>query len=138
MPLNITKIAYGAESVVTLQRWLERGAHANGGPGYALMTTRYMPKRVSEMTGGSLYWIHSHSIVGRTPLMGFKQNTEGRYDMLLEPRFIKVRRKAKRAHQGWRYLEEKDVPPDLGQGESDGRDAMPSKLLNELSKMGLV
>jgi hypothetical protein len=138
MPLNITKIAYGAESVVTLQGWLERGARENGGPGYALMTTRYMPKRVSEMSGGSLYWIHSHMIVGRSPIIGFKENGEGRYSMLLEPCLIAVRKKPKRAHQGWRYLEEKDVPPDLGSGESDGRDEMPSKLLSELSRMGLV
>ncbi len=138
MPLNITKVAYGAQSVDSLREWLERAAPQNGGGGYALMTTRYMPKRVDEMTGGSLYWIHSHTVVGRTPLIGFKKNNEGRHDMLLEPRFIIVRRKAKRAHQGWRYLEDKDAPPDLGQGESDGRDEMPSKLLSELSRMGLV
>jgi hypothetical protein len=138
MPLHITKIAYGAESVVTLTAWIERGARQNGGPGYALMTTRYMPKRVAEMAGGSLYWIHSHTIVGRSPIIGFQENGQGRYSMLLEPQFIPVRKKAKRAHQGWRYLEGENAPPDLRPGESDGRDEMPSKLLNELSKMGLV
>ncbi len=138
MPLNITKIAYGAESIAMLCGWLERGARANGGAGFAIMTTRYMPKRIDEMTGGSLYWIHSHIIVGRTPIIGFKENGQGRYSMLLEPHFVPVRKKAKRSHQGWRYLEQKDAPPDLGKGESDGRDDMPSKLLSELSKMGLV
>lgn len=138
MPLSITKVAVGAKSVDDLRGWLERSATQNGGRGHALMTTRYAPKRLSEMSGGSLYWIHSHTLIGRTPLIGFKQNNEGRHDILLEPRFIPIRRRAKRAHQGWRYLEEKNAPADLAAGESDGRDEMPSKMLGELSKMGLV
>jgi hypothetical protein len=138
MPLNITKIAYGAESTQTLTAWLERGARENGGPGYALMTTRYLPKRVSEMAGGSLYWIHGNVIAGRSPILGFQENGEGRYSLHLEPRFIHVRKKPKRGHQGWRYLEEKDAPPDLTGGKSDGSEQMPSHLLVELTKMGLV
>jgi hypothetical protein len=138
VPLHITKIAFRAESTATLAAWLEHGDQINGGPGYALMTTRYMPKRVAEMTGGSLYWIHSHTIVGRSPIIGFKENGEGRYSMLLEPRFIPVRKKPKRAHQGWRYLEGDNAPPDLKKGEVDDRDALPAKLLNDLTKMGLV
>lgn len=138
MPLHITKIAYGSESPETLQAWLERGAKENSGPGYALMTTRYMPKRAAEMIGGSLYWIHSHTIVGRSPIIGFEENGSGRYSLLLEPRLIRVRRKAKRAHQGWRYLEQENAPADLKGGESDGQDEMPSQMLGELSRMGLV
>mgnify|MGYP003384362112 CR=1 FL=1 len=138
MPLHLTKIAYGSESPETLQAWLESGAKGNNGPGYALMTTRYMPKRVSEMAGGSLYWIHSHTIVGRSPIIGFEENGSGRYSLLLEPCLIRVRRKAKRAHQGWRYLEAENAPADLKAGESDGRDEMPPQLLGELSRMGLV
>lgn len=138
MPLNITKIAYGAESIDTLRGWLERGARQNGGPGFAVMTTRYMPKRAGEMAGGSLYWIHSHMIVGRSVIIGFKENGAGRYSMLLEPHFVAVRKKPKRSHQGWRYLEEANAPPDLGSGQTDGRDEMPHTLLSELSRMGLV
>jgi hypothetical protein len=138
VPLSITKIAYRSESTATLTAWLERGARENGGPGYALMTTRYLPKRVAEMAGGSLYWIHANMIVGRSPIIGFQENGEGRYSMLLEPQFIPVRKKPKRAHQGWRYLESDAAPPDLKAGEADGRDEMPAKLLGDLSKMGLV
>lgn len=138
MPLHITKIAYRSESPESLQAWLECGARENGGPGHALMTTRYMPKRAAEMVGGSLYWIHSHTIVGRSPIIGFEENGSGRYSLLLEPRLIRVRRKAKRAHQGWRYLEAGDAPADLQAGESDGRDEMPPQMLGELSRMGLV
>ena len=138
MPLSITKIAYRSESPATLRAWLERGAKENGGPGHALMTTRYMPKRVEEMAGGSLYWIFQHTIIGRSPILRFEENGEGRYSMLLKPVLIAVRAKPKRAHQGWRYLEEKDAPADLGDGEIDARTQMPPKMLNELTKMGLV
>lgn len=132
MPLHITKIAFQSESPATLRAWLE----SHGGE--ARITTRYLPKRVEEMAGGSLYWIHSHRIVGRSPILGFEETGTGRYWVRLSPRLIPVRSMPKRAHQGWRYLEDADAPPDVGDGEVDSLDAMPPALLNELSKLGLV
>ena len=137
MPLNITKIAYGSESPATLRAWLERGSKAKGGPGYALMTTRYMPKRVAEMDGGSLYWIHSHTIIGRSPILRFEENVQGRYSKLLEPVLIPVRSTPKRAHQGWRYLKEEDAPRDLAEGEDVG-DVLPGKMAAKLERLGLI
>lgn len=138
MPLNITKIAFRSEGPDMLRRWLARGDAANGGPGYALMTTRYLPKRIAEMEGGSLYWIIQHTIVGRSPILRFEEDGKGKHSMLLKPVLIPVRAKPKRAHQGWRYLEEKDAPPDLAEGEVDARSQMPPKMLNELNRLGLI
>ena len=132
MPLHITKIAFRSESPASLRAWLE--SH----DGEARITTRYLPKRVEEMTGGSLYWIHGHMLVGRSPILGFEETGQGRYWVRLEPRLIPVRGKPKRAHQGWRYLEDADAPADLNDGEADDLDAMPAALLGELSKLGLV
>lgn len=132
MPLHITKIAFRSESPATLRAWLE--SH----PGEARITTRYLPKRVEEMAGGSLYWIHTHRIVGRSPILGFEETGEGRYWVRLSPRLITVRSMPKRAHQGWRYLEDADAPPDIGDDEMDSLDTMPPALLTELSKLGLV
>ncbi|MFC3443058.1 DUF1489 family protein [Sphingobium rhizovicinum] len=132
MPLHITKIAFQSESPTTLRAWLE--SHA----GEARITTRYLPKRVEEMAGGSLYWIHGHMLVGRSPILGFEETGQGRYWVRLEPRLIPVRSQPKRAHQGWRYLEGKDAPADLDDGEADDRDAMPPALLGELTRLGLV
>ena len=132
MPLHITKIAFGSESPATLRAWLE--SHE----GEARLTTRYLPKRAAEMEGGSLYWIHGHRLVGRSPLIGFQETGQGRYWIRLQPRLIAVRAKPKRAHQGWRYLDEEDAPPDLGEGEADDLDAMPRALLGELTRLGLV
>ena len=131
MPLGMTKIAYGAESPATLRAWLE--SHQ----GEARTSTRYLPKRHEEMAGGSLYWIHEHAIVGRSPLLGFAQRDDGKWWIRLEPRLIPVQPLARRAHQGWRYLADADAPRDLGGDITEG-DVLPGKLVSELAKLGLV
>lgn len=127
----MTKIAYGSESAESLREWLE--SHADE----ARLTTRYLPKRHEDMTGGSLYWIHQHVIVGRSPLLGFTQRDDGKWWIRLEPRLIPVQPMPRRAHQGWRYLADKDAPPDLG-GKAAQGDVLPGKLISELTKLGLV
>ncbi len=134
MPLNMTKIAFGAESPKHLRDRLAMYAQ----DGEVRLTTRYLPKRVEEMAGGSLYWIHAHMIIGRSPIIGFMENGTGRHWIRLQPKLITVRSTPKRAHQGWRYLEESAAPPDLDAIETDGRDEMSAKMLNDLMKMGLV
>ena len=134
MPLHMTKIAFGAESPAHLRQRLESYAEA----GEIRLTTRYLPKRHEEMAGGSLYWILNHTLVGRSTILGFMDNGQGRTWIRLRPELIPVRSIPKRAHQGWRYLEAKDVPPDLGGSDADARDEMPPKMLGELMKMGLV
>ena len=133
MPLNMTKIAFGAESPKHLRERL--AAYAQDGE--VRLTTRYLPKRVDEMAGGSLFWIHTHTIIGRSPILGFMENGAGRHWIRLQPRLIAVRSTPKRAHQGWRYLEDADAPADLLDGEVAG-DALPGKLVSDLAKLGLV
>jgi hypothetical protein len=134
MPLNMTRVAFGAEHAAHL---LERLA-TFASQGEVRLTTRYLPKRHEEMVGGSLYWIIKHTLVGRSPLIGFMDNGEGRTWIRIRPELIAIRSIPKRAHQGWRYLDAKDAPPDLGGGEADARDDMPPQMLGELMRMGLV
>ncbi len=131
MPLHMTKIAFRAESAESLRQWLESSSEPR-------LTTRYLPKRHAEMVGGSLFWIHDQAIIGRSPIIGFEQREDdGRWWIRLEPRLIAVEPRAKRGHQGWRYLKDKDAPADLGSGLSAG-DAMPGKLIKKLARLGLV
>jgi hypothetical protein len=130
MPLHMTKIAHGCAHLGELRDWLE--SHADE----ARTTTRYLPKRHDEMIGGSLFWIHQHAIVARSPLLGFAQREDGRQWIRLEPRLILVQPLPKRAHQGWRYLAAEAAPADLD-GESAG-DVLPGRLVGELAKLGLV
>ena len=137
MPLHMTKIAFRSESPATLRKWLESHIGNKATNGEARLTTRYKPKRFEEMFGGSLYWIHQKKIVGRSPIIGFQDNGEGRQWIRLEPKLIAVQPLPRRAHQGWRYLEEADAPADLGDG-AEGADEIPAEMLGELANLGLV
>ncbi len=130
MPLSMTKVAFGAKSIDDLRQRLEARPDI-------FASTRYLPKRHQEMVGGSLYWIFEHALIGRTPITGFAQRDDGRWNIHLESRLILVEPRAKRAHQGWRYLDEQDAPPDLADGVVEG-DVMPGRLVRELAKLGLV
>ncbi|RYE01505.1 MAG: DUF1489 family protein, partial [Sphingomonadales bacterium] len=111
MPLNLTKVAFGCDSIDYLAQRLA----SRGGPWG--LTTRYLPKRHEEIVGGgSLFWILKHQLVGRTPIIGFGDAEGGRVAIQMEPRLILVHPQPKRAHQGWRYLEGENAPRDLSEG----------------------
>jgi hypothetical protein len=55
---------------------------------------------------------------------------------VISTRLVDVHPKPKRAHQGWRYLEEIDAPADLADGESAA--LLPPSMAGELAKLGLV
>lgn len=131
MPLHLTKVAFACDSLELLADRLA----ARGSPWG--LSTRYLPKRHEEIAGGSLYWILKHQLIGRTPIVGFGEAEGGRTNILMEPRLILVAARPKRAHQGWRYLEEADAPADLGTAGSGVSD-MPPHLVGELAAMGLI
>ena len=126
----MTKVAYGATSFEDLHGWFRtRGETAR-------LTTRYLPKRHEEMVGGSLYWIFKHQLVARSEILGFEEAEGGRTNIVISTKLIDVHPKPKRAHQGWRYLEEADAPADLADGES--AEVLPPSLAGELAKLGLA
>jgi hypothetical protein len=131
MPLHLTKIAYGCSSLAVLEaRLAARGTEAR-------LTTRYRPKRADEIDGGSLYWIIAHRIVARSPILRFDEAEGGRTDIVIAAQAIPVMARPRRAHQGWRYLDGADAPPDLADA-GEGAAAMPAELRDELSALGLV
>ncbi|TAD71468.1 MAG: DUF1489 family protein, partial [Sphingomonadales bacterium] len=101
------------------------------------LTTRNRPTRHEECVGGSLYWIINHAIVARSLILGFEKTEDGRWDIVLEPRLVRVHQQPKRAHQGWRYLTDDKAPKDVAEGEDIG-DALPGKLAMKLERLGLV
>lgn len=136
MPLNMTKIAFGCDSLAFLQdRIALRGTEAEDGR--MRMTTRYRPKRHAEMIGGSLYWILAHQLVARSPIEAFEDAPDGRTYIVLTPQVIPVNPKRKRAHQGWRYLKASDAPKDFD-GDMSDIGKIPARVLKELSKLALV
>jgi hypothetical protein len=133
VPLHLTKVAYGCDSIEYLtERLALKAAHQP-----AFLTTRYLPKRHEEIEGGSLFWIIKHQLIGRSPILGFGEAEGGRVAIYLEPRLVLVQARPKRAHQGWRYLEGADAPKDLGEA-GGGIDEMPPHLVGQLAAMGLI
>lgn len=131
MPLNMTKVAFGAKSREDMLGWFAtRGEEAR-------LTTRYLPKRHAEMAGGSLFWILKSQLVFRSPILGFEEAEGGRTHIVISTKLIPLYPAPCRAHQGWRYLEDKDAPRDLAEGEDAG-EAMPGRLAGELARLGLV
>lgn len=134
MPLHLTKVAFG---VASLDQFAARWQAREGEPPYEL-GTRYLPKRWEEIAGqGSLYWILKHQLVARSPIVGFGELPGGRVAIKLDPHLVLVQARPKRAHQGWRYLEDKDAPVDLGAG-SEGVGALPPDLVGRLADLALI
>ena len=138
MPLHLTKVAFGADSVDHLAERLR----LRGEEGPVFLTTRYLPKRHEEVAGpvgegGSMYWILKHQLIARSPILGFGEAEGGRVAIHIDPRLVLVQALPKRAHQGWRYLEGTDAPLDLG-GDATGLDIMPPALMTKLAELALI
>ena len=112
VPLHMTKIAYGATRFEDIAGWFAERAGEE-----LRLTTRYLPKRHVEMAGNPLYWILNHALVARSPILGFEQREDnGRWWIRLERKLIPIEPRARRAHQGWRYLKERRRPAGLWRG----------------------
>jgi hypothetical protein len=57
--------------------------------------------------------------------------------LVLDPELVRVEGRAMRAFQGWRYLDPKDAPLDLG-AQGSGAADMPESMRRELAALGLL
>lgn len=139
-PLHMTKVAVGCGTLAALtQRQATRVSAYAGGTAVPCWT-RFMPKRADELVGGSIFWIVKHTLTARQTILGFEEiATERgkRCQILLAPDVVPVLAAPLRAHQGWRYMTEEAMPPDL---DSVGAEigAMPVKLMRDLRGLGLL
>ena len=132
MPLHLTKVAVGCASVEALQNRIARRVSG----GVVRVPTRMRPKRMAELIGGSLHWIVKHRIIARQQILRFEDRSDGRLDIVCSAELIVLPPKPRRAHQGWRYLEEKDAP--TGEGDESGLGDLPPRLYGRLVALALV
>lgn len=135
--LHLTKVAVGCADIAALA---ERHAARAASEGQAYCLTRYMPKQVNDLAGGSLFWIIKHTLVARQAITGFAMvetewGTKCRIALATAP--VPVLATPRRAHQGWRYLADGDAPRDLTAADGD-LDAVPPAMLRELAALWLV
>jgi hypothetical protein len=135
LTLNLIKLCVGADTVEDLETW--RRAHYE--PGQTVkMHTRQTPRRAVELTaGGSLYWVFRGFILCRQKILLVDTVGDGvarRCEVSLDPALSLTMPMPRRAFQGWRYLDEKDAPPDLA-AAADG-EAVPTELVRQLRTLG--
>jgi hypothetical protein len=145
MPLHLLKLCVGCDSIRDLEDWIEenRAHHRRLGRAYEQThTTRMVPKRLDAIVdGGSLYWVIKGQVACRQRLLAIRPFTDGdgigRCRLVIEPVVVAVEPRPCRPFQGWRYLDTKDAPRDLGRFSGDLA-AMPETLRRELVDLGLL
>jgi hypothetical protein len=130
--LHLTKVAVGCASLEALQNRIARRVSGD----VVRVPTRMRPKRMEELVGGSLHWIVKHRIIARQQILRFEDRADGRLDIVCSAELVVLPPKPRRAHQGWRYLEEEDAP--TGEGDDSGLSELPPRLYGRLAALALV
>jgi hypothetical protein len=130
--LHLTKVAFACRDLEALQ---DRIARRSAG-GELRIATRMRPKRADELIGGSLFWIVKHRLVACNAILRFQDREDGRIDIVCSAEMVTVSPIPRRAHQGWRYLEDRDAPSSGDDGSGIG--ALPASLYGRLAALALV
>ena len=133
MPLHLTKVAVGCASIEALENRVARRLTVAG---ELRVATRMRPKRMAELVGGALHWIVKHRIVARQTILRFDDRSDGRIDIVCAGELKLLPPVPKRAHQGWRYLDEEAAPS--GEADDSGTSELPPRMYAKLAAMGLV
>ena len=139
MVVHLSRPAVGIESLDHFYEVIEmrtKGGQLDTTQAY----TRNMPKRADELVdGGSIYWIIKGQYCARQKILKLEkqEDDEGRKFCIitLDAELIRTVPQLRRAHQGWRYLNEADAPDDLPEG--DAGDLTP-EMAAELKELGLL
>jgi hypothetical protein len=130
--VHLTKVAFACRDFDALK---ERVARRAAG-GEIRIATRMRPKRADELVGGNLYWIVKHRLVAGAEILRFEDREDSRIDIVCSAELKAVSPMPRRAHQGWRYLEEADAPS--AEDDGSGLGALPSRLYGRLAALALV
>lgn len=141
MALHLIKLSVGTTSVEDLDAW-HRDPRAKGPDGLPRHVTRMWPRREAEiLDGGSIYWVIQGLVQCRQPILRLDEVIGGdgirRCAIVLEPGLIRTATATRRPFQGWRYLEARDAPPDLGRARAS-EDSLPPELSAALAEIGVI
>jgi len=142
--MHMIKLCVGVATLEELESYRAERAHwwgADYGEDVHVHRTRTMPKRRAEIEGqGSIYWVISGVVRCRQPILRLAEAVDdqglGCCDIIMSPEMVRVVPRPKRPFQGWRYLDSKDAPSDVGRGGF--KDEGSAELALELSRLGLI
>ncbi len=133
MPLNLIKLCVGCDTVEDLIAW-----RATQDVQPWILRTRQTPKRAAELIdGGSVYRVFKGLVLCRQRILEVNTVGEGpaaRCEITLDAQVVLTAPLPRRPFQGWRYLEAKDAPEDLGRAGEDA--PMPQDLAAKLRAIG--
>lgn len=151
MTVHLVKLCVGIDSVVELVRHraaLQHKRRASKKPLEDQHWTRSFPKRADEvLDGGSLYWVIRGRIAARHRILRLDEVEDDAGKpycaIVYDPTVIVTESRPRRAFQGWRYLEEKDTPPDLvdqhlALQQAMAEEDLPEGLRQDLRLLGLL
>jgi hypothetical protein len=130
--LHLTKVAFACRDLDALQTRIANRAAG----GEVRVATRMRPKRATELIGGNLYWIVKHRLVAGIEILRFEDREDGRIDIVCSAELVAVPPVPRRAHQGWRYLEDANAPG--AEDDGSGLGALPPQLYGKLASLALV
>lgn len=138
MALHLLKLSVGSASVETMARW-QATRLARDGTLYH--ETRNFPRRAEDiLNGGSIYWIIKGYVRVRQRILALERRADeerGRFcRIVLDPDLVLTEIQPRRPHQGWRYLDAADAPPDSAMGAI--QDEPPAEMVAELRELGLL
>lgn len=142
MALHLIKLSVGTTCVEDLEAW-HRDPRAQGPDGLPRHVTRMRPRRATELLGGggSIYWVIQGLVQCRQRIARLDEVTgdDGirRCAIVLEPDLIRTATAQRRPFQGWRYLEARDAPPDLGRARAHEQ-SLPPALSAALAEIGVI
>jgi hypothetical protein len=131
--LHLTKVAVGCRDLAGLEKRI--AGRVEGGE--VRVVTRMRPKRMEELIGGSLFWIVKHRLVACQQILRFDDRADGRIDIVCSDKLLAVPPRPKRAHQGWRYLDQAEAPKP-GDNDDSGIGLLPPPLYGKLAALALL
>jgi len=130
--LHLTKVAFACRDLDALKERIARRAVGDE----VRIATRMRPRRAAELVGGNLYWIVKHRLIAGLEILRFEDREDGRIDIVCSAELKTVAPMPRRAHQGWRYLEEADAHSEHDDGSGIG--TLPPQLYGRLAALALV
>lgn len=142
--MHMIKLCVGVATLEELESYREERAHwwgADYGENVHVHRTRSMPRRRAEIEGqGSIYWVISGVVRCRQLIIRLAEAVDEHgvpcCDIIMAPDLVRVTPRPKSPFQGWRYLDPKDAPSDLG--KAGFKDEGSAELALELSRLGLI
>ena len=125
------------KTIEEAEAWVDH-IHEMGFNRFYTETSRRI-KRADELAGGSVYFVGGErrsQALFRMPFVEVEEGYNG-FSICMRPEIVRVRQDFVGKVRGWRYLEDRDAPPDLLAVEIADVD-MPPEMVSQLKRDGLL